>query len=100
TGSMNTARTRPVATLLNNGKILVTGGVDSSGNATASAELYDPNTAIWTATASMTTSRVAHTATLLLSGKVLVVGGQNTTTTSSAELYDPGTGLWTPTGSM
>ena len=44
TGSMNTARFLFTATQLTNGKILVTGGQDASGNATASAELYDPST--------------------------------------------------------
>src|SRR5438477_1787504 len=100
TGSMSVARFLHVATPLNDGKILVTGGVDTSGNPTASAELYDPTTGTWTATASMTSRRRAHTATLLPDGKVLVTGGQNTNATSSAELYDPDTGLWTPTGSM
>ena len=100
TGSMATARYDFKATLLNNGKVLVTGGVDASRNATASAELYDPSTGIWTATTPMTTRRSAHTATLLPDGRVLVAGGYNTTATASAELYDPATGLWTPTGSM
>src|SRR5262245_45728282 len=42
TGSLNTPRYRHTATLLPNGKVIVAGGVDSSGLASASAELYDP----------------------------------------------------------
>jgi hypothetical protein len=44
TGSMTTARAGSTATLLDNGKILVAGGSDASGNVIASAELYDPGT--------------------------------------------------------
>jgi hypothetical protein len=99
TGSMNTARYLSTATPLNNGKILVTGGVDASGNATASAELYDPSTGTWTPTASMNTARNNLTATLLTNGKVLVAGG-NGIPLSTAELYDPDTATWTLTGSM
>src|SRR5205814_8888968 len=42
TGNLNTARYYQTATLLPNGKVLVAGGVDSSGNTSVSAELYDP----------------------------------------------------------
>jgi len=103
--AMTTARAVHTATLLPNGKVLVAGGIDASGHAVSSAELYDPTTGIWTATGNMTMARWQHTATLLADGKVLVVGGidttaSNTTVLSSAELYDPHTGRWTATGSM
>ena len=58
TGSIQTARWNHTATLLNNGKVLVAGGgVDASGNVTATAELYDPATGSWTSTGSMITAR-------------------------------------------
>jgi hypothetical protein len=71
------------ATLLNNGKVLVTGGRNGVGD--ASAELYDPVTGIWSMTGAMGTVRAYDTATLLGSGKVLVAGSDAT-----SELYDPG----------
>ena len=46
TGSLGTARNWHTATLLPDGKVLVAGGLDSSGNL-ASAELYDPASGIW-----------------------------------------------------
>src|SRR5213079_2417208 len=41
TGSLNTARYTHTATLLPNGKVLVTGGYNGSGGSLTSAELYD-----------------------------------------------------------
>jgi hypothetical protein len=76
------------ATLLFNGKVLVAGGGSSSN----SAELYDPNTGTWSATASPNTGRSGHTATLLQNGNVVVAGGCNDncfdSLISSAELYE------------
>ncbi|MGI8438063.1 MAG: kelch repeat-containing protein [Chthoniobacterales bacterium] len=97
TGSMASARYEQTTTLLQNGKVLVAGG-RNSGGAMASAELYDPATGNWTATASLTGERGAHTATLLPNGKVLVAGGSNSNVDilTSAELYEVGLGFVRP----
>jgi hypothetical protein len=94
---MSIPRVQHTATLLNNGKVLVTGGT-----AGTSAELYDPATGTFTVTGSLTTARVGQTATLLSNGTVLVAAGDNPTTgpLASAELYDPTTGTFAATGSM
>lgn len=112
TGSMTAEREYFTATLLQNGKVLMTGG-NSGGpiinpiSPLASAELYDPATGAFAATGNMTLFREGHTATLLPSGKVLIAGGQFSSggvsiegTTAGAELYDPSTGAFAPTGSM
>jgi len=97
TNSMNTARERHTATLLLSGKVLVTGGVSSSGYL---AELYNPASRVFAATTnSMSVTHSGHTATLLPSGKVLIVGG-GASPFASAELYDPTSGEFTPTGSL
>src|SRR6266700_1853862 len=72
TGSLNTARYEPTATLLPNGMVLVAAEGDSSFNASATAELYDPASGTWTATGSPNAARARHTATLLPNGMVLV----------------------------
>ena len=87
------------ATLLPNGKVLVTGGT-SNGLQLSSTELYDPAAGTWTQSGSMHDSRQEHKATLLADGRVLVAGGWSDSFHSSAELYDPATGKWTTTGSM
>ena len=103
TGSLATARTDHTATLLGNGKVLVTGGATrAAGEGTgflASAELYDPQSGTWTATGSLSNARSSHTATLLDNGKVLAAGGDHSNP-STAELYDPQSGTWTATGSL
>jgi N-acetylneuraminic acid mutarotase len=81
--------------------VLVAGGGSPGEVASASAELFDPVSGSWRATAPMSVPRSAQTATLLANGKVLVAGGYSDFhALSSAELYDPITGDWTATGSM
>ncbi|WNG47399.1 kelch-like protein [Archangium minus] len=100
TSSMATVRGSPQATLLLNGKVLVTGGYTNNG-AVATAEVYDPATGSWSPTGSMSQVRGKHTATRLLNGKVLVTGGGlSSADEMKTELYDPATGRWSPTGSL
>jgi hypothetical protein len=102
-GSMNIRRGGHTATLLPDGKVLVTGG-DNTANAAPflnSAELYDPASMTFYLTGAMSIGRGGHTATLLPNGKVLVVGGLDrwgtNHTLASAELYDPASGQFAPT---
>jgi DNA-binding CsgD family transcriptional regulator len=104
TGNMATSRISHTATLLPDGRVLVTGGQDRAGNALASVELYDPGSGSWTTTESMAVGRALHTATLLSDGRVLVAGGRSgfhaAETLDSAELYDPDSDSWTSTAPM
>ncbi len=106
TGDMETARAAHTATLLASGKVLITGGFNST-DVLATAELFDPATGIFTPAGDMTTSRSLHTATLLANGpaatngKVLITGGSNDSgDLATAELFDPATGTFTATGTM
>ena len=104
-GNLITGRVYHTATLLPNGKVLITGGVHRNQNLAiapfsgmlASAELYDPSTGAFNQTGSMIEHRAGHTATLLPNGKVLIVGG---TYSNTAELYDPATETFSRTGDM
>jgi hypothetical protein len=97
-GAMTTSRSGHSATLLNNGLVLIAGGVSNSGGVLASAELYNPTSGTFSPTGSMTTARLNQTATLLQDGRVLIIGGKNSYgEVLSAELYDPMSGQFTPT---
>jgi PKD repeat protein len=99
TGFMNTARYGHTATLLQNGKVLIVGGYDSSGNALSSAELYDPNTGQFQMAGNLNYPRVMHTATLLPTGKVLIAGGDYPSG-NTAEIYNPTTGSFSVSSLM
>jgi hypothetical protein len=91
------------ATLLQDGKVLITGGVtyveSRKGSGTylpesiSILEVYDPNTNKFSIVAHMKTPRKNHSATLLPTGEVLIVGGENNKgkILRSAELYNPKT---------
>lgn len=101
--SMATARSVHTATLLKDGTVLLAGGlVTNPGMATATAELFNPTTQMFTTTkANMETPRAYHTATLLGDGTVLVAGGSDgNSTLATAEVYDPTAGTFSSTGGM
>ena len=92
TGDMGTPRSGHAATLLPDGRVLVTGGgysirseQDVSGGSATTAEAYDPRTGSWTAVG--TTTWDANAALLLPDGRVLLPGSGDV-----AYLFDPGTG--------
>ncbi|HET6837790.1 MAG TPA: galactose oxidase-like domain-containing protein [Gemmatimonadales bacterium] len=68
------------ATILPDGRVLVTGGTSGTGfsdegRAVHAAELWDPNTGVWTRLASNSVPRVYHSTSLLLGdGRVLHTG--------------------------
>ena len=99
--SLTTGRSFHTATLLNNGKLLVAGGI-GNGNTLSSAELYDPTSNTWNASGNLGIARYSHTAITLANGKVLVVGGTsgNNNYLSSVELYDPATNTWSAAASL
>ncbi|MCP3713146.1 putative Ig domain-containing protein [Paraburkholderia sp. CNPSo 3274] len=99
TGSMSQGRSIFAATLLPDGKVLVSGGYGGTA-ALSSTELYDPATGTWSPTGGMNQARYYHTATLLPDGQVLAAGGTNQSNLASDELYDEATGTWSPTGSL
>jgi hypothetical protein len=104
TGVLSTPLYQQDATLLNTGKVLISGGQGPTG--TANPELYDPATGTFSPTGNMVTPRLFNTVTLLSSGKVLFTGGFdqspaiNRTVLATAELYDPATGIFSATGDM
>ena len=107
---LSVERALHTATLLQDGRVLITGGMDSIGICTRTCEVYDPQTGTFSPTGDMSTERASHTANLLPDGRVLVSGGlQNylnpsvafalalSSAQASAEVWDPATGLWTAT---
>jgi Galactose oxidase, central domain len=107
TGSLTTARAWHTATLLADGRVLITGGTHTFVPSLRSAEIYDPKTGKFSATGSMADGRMFQTATLLGDGRVLVVGGcphgpnfDPGNFLALAEIYDPHAGTFSPTGSM
>jgi hypothetical protein len=99
--SMNVARFDHAAVALNDGRVLVAGGADSTGAPLSSVEIYDPSSGHWTLTGSMGTARLGQTLTVLKNGWVLAAGGLSAgNSTASSEIYDPASGRWSPTGGL
>jgi hypothetical protein len=93
TSSMAYARREPNATLLPDGKVLVTGGhsapLRDPRQAVYNAEIWDPASGSWSTMAPMAISRLYHsTAVLLPDGRVLVTGGGGDGSSGDIDHYD------------
>ena len=91
---MHVGRAGALAVTLNNGEVLVTGGLGNAGVLT-SCELYNPANNTWTMTGSMSQPRFDHQIILLNDGDVFVVGGDfGGTENNVTETYHTSTGTW------
>jgi len=107
---LTTSRYLHSATMLDNGQVLVAGGVNcpAPGSCTylSSAELYNPASGTFTNAASAMAQARSAPAVLLNNGNVLHAGGYfcdgsgNCSSLSSAEIFSPATGSFTSAGNM
>lgn len=103
-GAMVANRNSHAATLLADGRVLITGGQATWGGYPTdsdfdSAEIFDPSSGTFSFAGTMTEPRIQHYAVLLPNGKVLI-GGAGGLDMGSAELFDPTSRLFTLTGPM
>jgi hypothetical protein len=79
------ARVHGRLTLLNDGRVLVSGGGNGNGYM-ASTEVFNPATDAFAAGPPMTRARIEHSAALLQDGRVLLAGGFDAVLLNSSEL--------------
>ncbi len=106
-GSMTAARESHTATRLADGRVLITGGHRDRRQAMtiyASAEIFDPETARFSAVGDMAIRRHKHDAVLINDGRVLVIGGSDERDGNgkyrAVEAFDPKTGKFAAVGDM
>jgi hypothetical protein len=89
TGPMNEPRSGHGAALLDDTRVMVLGGYDRHSLRTASVEVYDSVTNVWSLAMPLTHYRAGNTAVQVGPGKVFVAGGD-----PPPELYDAETDSW------
>jgi hypothetical protein len=94
-GSMSTARRHMNATILPDGRVLVTGGTSgggfvdlNAGHATRTAELWDPATNEWTTLAANSVMRTYHSVSLLLPDGTVLHGASGNAMVGSVAMPD------------
>lgn len=80
-------RSDAMATVLKDGRILITGGRDATAYI-KTTEIYNPATNTWTSAAATSAEHTGGVAVTLKDGRVLLIGGPLTSGTYLAELFD------------
>jgi N-acetylneuraminic acid mutarotase len=93
--SLPASRDTYAAARLSNGKVLLAGGYDTSGNKCAEAWLYDPGANSWTATTALPVGLAFSGAVTIADGTVLAMGGNDGTTRGLAYAFNPSNATWT-----
>src|SRR5258705_3564021 len=75
TGSIATSRPLHTATLLDDGRVLIAGGVGGDPQAPVNTEIYDPATGLFSPAGDLHVARANAAATALTDGRVLLTGG-------------------------
>jgi Kelch motif protein len=115
TANAPSARASGVAVRLNDGRVLIAGGIDGTTAVTKTCEIYDPATNTFSPASDMGTPRALHAGARLYDGRVLVCGGSTAVSgtdsvsqllslvsnaTATAEIYDPVNNTWSFTTAM
>lgn len=98
-GTLLQPRADHSATLLADGRVMITSGANDSGMYLVATELFDPSkpaTAAWSAGPPMPDARYGGSAILLPSGELLVSGGakDNADSLDTVARFDPASGSW------
>ena len=104
TAPMLTQRAYAGSVQLKDGRVLVAGGIAADGSPVwhmmANAEIYDPASNTWSATAALSGARSSFVLTQLPNGQVLAIGGTRayewteSSFVGEIEVYDPHTSSW------
>lgn len=99
-GYLHVAREDHAATLLSDGRVLISGGSDGDAEP-ASLEVIEPRSGSVSLMGELLLPRRGHTATLLPDGRVLIAGGRsNGSTVATAEVLQPATSASSKVGQM
>ena len=99
-GTLSEDRFGQASVLLPDGRVLIVGGqswkIGKPSRTLAAAEIFDPQTGLFTTTAPMHFARDRCTATVLKDGRVLIAGGTNKGNPPlPVEIFDPAAGVFT-----
>ncbi len=89
------------ATLLTDGRVLISGGnAAGQGARLSSTEVYHPSRDQWQTAAALSRPRVAHSVTLLADGRLLVSGGRDEDNLATTQILNVDENRWQPGPAM